>query len=246
MIRTPDNFVSPNANGNPPMSRPAIWWSICKTVLKFYGLLWMTAVGGFLGANLSAIIGTLFFISENKDIDVQPWSHAGWYIGVAVSFAGGISGKLRFINGTALGENPKQSANNSAEAESDETTVSTVAPSNEDSGVPGFILACGLAGGFIGLLLGGSLLVFPMSYAYSPFANSEAVSSVKVVEEQSGPSSVRRPVVQNRHPVALYLCVTPAVLGVIAGAVGGGLVAVRYRDRNSSCPLQDSKESLIS
>ena len=76
--------------------------------------------------------------------------------------------------------------------------------------------------------------MFPMSYAYSPFASSEAVSSVKVVEERVPESAMPRQVVQLKHPVTLYLCLTPAVLGVVAGAVGGGVVALKYGGNKSS------------
>jgi hypothetical protein len=205
-----------------------MWWTIGKTFFKAYGLLWMTAVGGFLVANLAAVVGTLFFVPENKAVYVQPWTHTGWCIGIALFFVAAILGKLRFINGTALGDRLDRPAINSTEVEGDGTTATTSSQSNENSGVPGFILACGLAGGFLGLLLGGSLLVFPMSYAYSPFANSEAVSSVKVVEEPVPRSAKRRRVVQLRHPVTLYLCLTPAVLGVVAGVVVGGVLALKY------------------
>jgi hypothetical protein len=211
-----------------------MWWTIGKTVLKAYGLLWMTAVGGFLVANLSAIVGTLFFVPENKAVYVQPWTHTGWYIGIALFFVAAIFGKLRFINGTAFGDRLDRPAMNSADADGDGTTARTNSPSDEDSGVLGFIFACGLAGGFLGLLLGGSLLVFPMSYAYSPFATSEAVSSIKVAEERASNSGRRRSVVQMKHPVTLYLCLTPAVLGVVAGAAGGGVVALKYGGNKSS------------
>ena len=145
-----------------------------------------------------------------------------------------ILGKLRFINGTALGDRLDRPATKSVDAEGDGTTATASSQSGENSDVVGFIFACGLAGGFLGLLLGGSLLVFPMSYAYSPFATSEAVSSVKVVEEPAPRSAMRRKVVQIKHPVTWYLCLTPAVLGVVAGAVGGGVVALKYGGSKSS------------
>lgn len=211
-----------------------MWWTIGKTVLKAYGLLWMTAVGGFLVANLSAIVGTLFLVPENKAVYVQPWAHTGWYVGIALFFVAAILGKLRFINGTAFGDRLNRPTIKSSDAEGDDTAGTISSLSNEDSGVLGFIFACGLAGGFLGLLLGGSLLVFPMSYAYSPFATSEAVSSVEVVEERAPGSAMHRRMIQFKHPVTLYLCLTPAVLGVVAGALGGGVVALKYGGSKSS------------
>lgn len=211
-----------------------MWWAVGKTVLKIYGLLWMTAVGGILGSNLSATIGTLLFITENKGLYVQPWAHYGWYVGTALFFIGAICGKFRFINGSALSGRSKQPADTSAFTEANDATAKAPARSNEQSSIPGFVFACGLAGGFLGLLLGGSLLVFTTSYAYSPFASQKTVSSVRVVQEQGPGSAVRRPVIQNSHPVALYICLTPAVLGIIAGAVGGGVITLKYREGKSS------------
>jgi hypothetical protein len=205
-----------------------MWWTVGKSILKSYGLLWMTAVGGIIGANLSATIGTLFFVAERKDIYVQPWAHTGWYIGIAVFFLGAIAGKLRFINGTALGGGLERPGDASADAEAVEAKTETPAEPNEQSSALSFVFTCGLAGGFLGLLLGGSLLVFPMSYAYSPFAAPEAVASIKVVQEQPARSAQRRPVIQSSHPVTLYLCLTPVILGAIAGMAGGGVVVVKY------------------
>jgi hypothetical protein len=210
--------------------RSVMLWTVGKTALKIYGLLWLTAVGGILGANLSATIGTLFFIAENKGVHVQPWAHYGWYGGTALFFMGAILGKLRFINGTALGGRSKPSANSSAATEANDATAKTSSQSDKQSSILGFIFACGLAGGFLGLLLGGSLLVFSISYAYSPFASQKAVSSVEVVEEQTAGTAIRRHVIQSNHPVTLYLCLTPAVLGAIAGAVGGGVIVLKYRE----------------
>ena len=206
------------------------WWTIGKAILKFYGLLWMTAVGGILGANLSAAIGILFFVPENKEIYVQPWAHTGWYIGIAFFFFGAIVGKLRFINGTSLGGNLKRPTDTAvADVKAAETKSKPPSQTDEQSSALSFIFVCGLAGGFLGVLFGGSMLVFLMSYAYSPYATSEVVSSVEVVQEQSARSAVRRPVIKSSHPVTYYLCLTPAILGVVAGTVGGGVIAMKYR-----------------
>jgi hypothetical protein len=208
--------------------------TIGKTALKFYGLLWLTAIGGILGANLAATIGTFSFVTENKSINAQPWTHVGWYGGVALFFVGAMLGKLRFINDTALAGGSSQPAYSSAITEANAATTKHASEADEQSSIPGFIFACGLAGGFLGLLLGGSLLVFAISYAYSPFASHTAVSSVKVVQEQTPVTTIRRPVIQSSHPVTLYLCLTPAILGVLAGAVGGSVVVLKYREDSTS------------
>lgn len=204
-----------------------MWWTIGKTLLQSYGLLWMTAVGGFLAANFSATIGTLFFVPENKAVYVRPWMHTGWSIGVALFFAGAVFGKLRFIQGTALGDTINRPADHVAGNEQAGSEVGTSPQSTEDSGAAGFILMCGLAGGFLGALLGGSLMVFPLSYAYSPFATPEAVAAVDVVEELPARSARRQHVVQINNPtISLFLA--SAVFGVVAGMMGGGFVVWKY------------------
>lgn len=205
-------------------------WNVGKTALKLYGLLWMTAVGGILGASLAGTIWTLFDNTQNNGVNDQPWAFYGWYGGTALFFIGAILGKLRFINGTALDGRSRPPVASSSAAVANDATAEVTSESNEQSSIPGFIFACGLAGGFLGLLLGGSLLVFSISYSYSPFATQKASSSVKIVNEQIPGTAVRRPVIQSNHPVTLYLCLTPAVLGAITGAVGGGVIVMKNRE----------------
>ena len=211
--------------------RSMTFWTVGKTSLRIYGFLWMAAVGGILGANLVTAIGMLLFSSENNGVNVQPWAHYGWYGETALFLIGAILGKPRFINGTALGGRSKPPVDSSSATRANDATTETPAQSDEQSRVPGFLFVCGLAGAFLGLLLGVSLLVFSISYAYSPFASQKAVSSVKVVQQQApGTHAYDGP---SFKVITLLRCIsrlTPAVLGAILGAIGGGFVVWKYRE----------------
>ena len=92
-----------------------------------------------------------------------------------------------------------------------------------------------LVGGFCSLLFGASLVVFFFSLAYSPYAPKRVVSSVKV--ERPNYELPRRNRISSDHPVAVYVCLVPGVVGAIAGAVAGSVVWVMYRDEKSSAEL---------
>lgn len=209
-----------------------MWLTAGKMVSKVYGLLWMTAVGGILGANLSTTIGMMLFVSENKAAQIQPWTNYGWWAGIAIFFVGAIFGKLRFINGSGPDEKPKDSVDN--DEDSDAATAKPFTPATEQSSSFSFIAVCGLAGSFLGLLLGGSLLVFLFSYAYSPFASQQAASSITIVSEKSPNTAQPRSVMQTNHPSAFYVCLTPAILGLVAGVAAGGVITAVYGRSDSA------------
>ncbi|MCC9608956.1 hypothetical protein LOC68_07660 [Blastopirellula sp. JC732] len=212
-----------------------MWWTIGKRVLGVLGILWMTAVGGILGANLLGIIGTQFFATENKDLYVMPWSHAGWYLGTILFFLGAVTGRLRFINGTSLGSSSGGTADESTAQEEKAVAALKAEQVKETSGVLGSAFAGGLAGGVLGLLLGANLLTFWFSLAYSPFAPQQVVSSVEVVHESQPAGSVfKRPIMRSSHPIALYLCLTPVALGVVGGATAAGVIALKYQGETAS------------
>lgn len=206
-----------------------MWWTIGKRVLRVFVGLWMTAVGGILGANLLAIIGTQFFVPENKGVYVQPWSHAGWYIGTLLFFFGAATGRLRFINGTSRGSRSTQTTDQATTRNDQAAVPSNPEQPREQSSAPGFVFAGGLAGGVLGLLLGANLLTFWFSLAYSPFAPKAVVSSVEVVHERQPGSVVKRPAMRSSHPISLYLCLTPAAVGILAGVTAAGVIALKYR-----------------
>jgi hypothetical protein len=194
----------------------------------------MTAVGGILGANLLAIIGTQFFVPENKGVYVQPWSHAGWYVGTLLFFFAAVTGRLAFINGTSQRSGARQTAKEAIASNAGVAVSAKPEQHKEASGVPGFVFAGGLAGGFLGFLLGANLLILWFSLAYSPFAPKQVVSSVEVVREEQRGSVFKRPVMRSSHPISLSLCLTPAAIGFLAGAAAAGVIAFKYRDGRGS------------
>jgi len=207
-----------------------MWWTIGKRILSVFVVLWMTAVGGILGANLLAIIGTQFFIPENKGEYVQPWSHTGWYAGTLLFFIAAVTGKLRFINGKGLGNLSTQSADSPTTSNDEAPASGRTMRYKEASSALGFVFAGGLAGGMVGFLLGANLLIFWFSLAYSPFAPKQVASSIEVVREDRPGSVFKRPVMRSSHPVSLYICLTPAAIGILAGATAAGIITLKYRD----------------
>lgn len=219
-----------------------MWWTIAKRVLRVFIVLWMTAVGGILGANLLAIIGTHFFVPENKGVYVQPWSHAGWYVGTLLFFIGAVTGRLRFINGTSLGSRSAQTTEEVTASNDGVAVPSNPEQPKEQSSVLGFVFAGGLAGGVLGFLLGANLLIFWFSLAYSPFAPKQVVSSVEVVHEQQPGSVVKRPVMRSSHPISLYLCLTPAAVGILAGVTAAGVIALKYRGETQPTDINQTSK----
>jgi hypothetical protein len=188
----------------------------------------MAAIGGILGANLLAIIGTQFFVPENKAVDVQPWSHAGWYCGTLLFFVGAVTGQLRVLNGTSLRSHSRQPTSESTTSNHEASVLAEPRPDRAPADVLKCLFAGGLAGGFLGFLLGANLLVFWFSLAYSPFAPRQVVSSVKVVREQQPGSVFKRPVLRSSHPVSLLLCLAPAAGGALTGAAVAAVIALKY------------------
>lgn len=219
-----------------------MWWTIGKRVLRVFVVLWMTAVGGILGANLLAIVGTQFFVPENKGVYIQPWSHAGWYVGTLLFLFGAVTGRLRFINGTSLGNSSTQTSEKPTTSNDGAVVSANPKQPKERSGVLGFVFVCGLAGGFLGLLLGANLLTFWFSLAYSPFAPKQVASFVEVAHERQPGSTFKRPVMRSSHPISLYLCLTPAAVGVLAGVTAAGVIAIKYRDEAQPTELKHTAE----
>lgn len=215
-----------------------MWWTIGKLALRVSLVLWMAALGGILGSNLMASIGTLFFVPENEGFYVQPWAHAGWFVGTILFIFGAATGRLRLINGTGLGGQQNQAAKGSTsirreglgptEVVEDPVPIHAAQHEGSDSFLQGVFVG-GLAGGFLGLLLGANLLIFWFSLAHSPFAPKHVVSSVEVVRERQPGSVFERPVMRSSHPISLYLCLTPAAVGMFAGATAAGVLAWKYR-----------------
>ncbi len=189
--------------------------------------LWLTAAGGFLGANLAGVLGNLASVQEHTAANVRPWIHGGLYAGTILFFVGAITGHLRFINGSAPSSDskpPDQPVPNNppavpAAAEPSSTTQ------GKRSGILSGALSFGFFGGLLGAIVGGSLLIYWFSLAYSPFAPQGGTANVEVRQERNSGSAQPRTVHSSSHPVVLYVCIAPAVLGAAVGAVSGGIGA---------------------
>jgi hypothetical protein len=81
----------------------------------------------------------------------------------------------------------------------------------------------GLVGGFLGLMLGGSLLLLWFSLAYSPFAPGSWASTITVETIGHDTARPRKRVLTTDHPVALYAFGGPIVFGAVVGAVACGV-----------------------
>jgi hypothetical protein len=206
-----------------------MWWSVGKLAAKVYGILWMTALGGFLGANLAGVIGTSFFVPENKVVHVQPWIHGGWYTGTLLALGGAIAGKLRMQSGSGFSFRKQNEDPEGRQSDEKPLEASATQENAEETSKQSSVLSAagglGLIGGFVGMFFGCSLLVFWFSVASSPFSPDGWASSVEVKRDRVNSSQIARPVSQTDHPVALYIVVVPAIIGLTTGVVGGGVGA---------------------
>ena len=201
-----------------------MWWKFGQFGVKTYGVLFITAVGGILVANVSGLVGGLFFAEEYKSQDVRPWLEGGWYVGTLLAFIGAVLGKVRFFSGTSLGTRLSKKAE--PDSSDEDATGSSAEPREpKRSGILSATAFFGFIGGLLGSMFGCSLLVFWFSLAYSPFAPTTWTSSVKVKHERTEPGGRKQPVVTTNHPVAVYLVALPAAVGVSLGAVAGGVGA---------------------
>ncbi|MBI1347424.1 hypothetical protein GC163_14190 [bacterium] len=209
-----------------------MWWTIGRRVIRGFVVLWMTAIGGIVGANLLGLIATLLLRGGHNYGSTQQWTHIGWTLGTALFCLGAISGRLKFFSGPGLGSDFRNTASTGPSKTSTSGTCGDKAP--DHGGILKGIFVGGIAGGFLGFMLGANLLVFWFSLAYSPFASQPVASSVQV-QKQARPGHVTdRPVIQTRHPIALYLCLTPVLLGSLSGATTAGWLSWKYRDTNPS------------
>ncbi|ODA35525.1 hypothetical protein [Planctopirus hydrillae] len=192
----------------------------------------MAAVGGILGANLVAIIGIQFFAVENQGIYVQPWADTGWYLGTAIFLFGAVTGQLRFINGTSLGNHLSEAVQKSGAGAMTEPSGDDDKAGRDRYGFFRGVLVCGFLGSLLGFFVGANLLIFWFSLAYSPFSPRTVASSVEVVRERQPGTVFDRPVLRSNHPIALTLGLIPTACGALAGAATGGFISLRHSLKN--------------
>lgn len=211
------------------------WWNLAGQFLKGYAVLWMTAVGGIVGANILGLIGLSFFSPDLKSESMVGWVHWGWYIGTGLFLFGALTGRMRMLNqhkwstldkAVTDQENIASAKQESPVCETDQVEC------DAKQGWQSWFLGGALAGGIIGFLFGASLLVFFFSWAYSPFATRDAVQAVDVVT-QSLPNSTRQhSFLAAKGWLPVLLCLVPSAIGSTAGALLLSVLYVREKRRS--------------
>ncbi|WP_417386511.1 hypothetical protein [Gimesia sp.] len=198
-----------------------------KRLAQGYGLLLAMAVGGLVFANLFGL-GSFLILEVSSVGDrvtsAEPygwWMHCGWFVGVGLALIGAFTPK-RAVHNRGIVKR--------TEAESQPADLTTPESGNwktigKRSGILSSIAFFGFAGGFAGLMLGGSLLLFWFSLAYSPFAPPGWAGSVNVEQRANGHLIENENVMTTTHPVALYAFGLPIGLGATAGMILGGVGA---------------------
>lgn len=202
-------------------------FTLGKLFAKCYGLLLVVAVGGLVFANLFGL-GAFLVQEISSDHQRAPatepfqwWMHCGWLVGVGLALVGAFTKKRT---------SKKRSAARQAETDNEPEDLATPESGKwntvgKRSGIFSSIAFFGFAGGFAGLMLGGSLLLLWFSLAYSPFAPAGWASSVNVEQRANSRLVENQEVMTTTHPVALYAFGIPIALGVAGGAVLGGVGA---------------------
>ncbi|QDT99572.1 hypothetical protein [Gimesia aquarii] len=204
-------------------------FTLGKLIVKGYGLLLAMAVGGLVFANLFGLIAFFVLAQEWVSDRLQAsggtesvlwWMHCGWFVGAGLALFGTVT------------QNQKIKKRSFQVSVDHEDEPETPAPKKwkkkrrtKPSGILSSIGVFSLFGGFLGLMLGGSLLLFWFSLTYSPFAPAGWASSVSVEQRQEPGSGQTKSMMTTNHPVAFYLFGTPIVLGITAGALAGGIGA---------------------
>jgi len=219
--------------------------SVLRSLGRLYLILWMTAVGGLVLANVAGLLA-MFLATENKAEAIRPWTQGGWCAGAVLAFFGAVTGKLRMHSGKndfagreSLGSQRRKAGNlsQSRDLHSSNDSQGKARPSilepcdaeDSESGERSSLLSAvaffGFLGGLAGVCLGGSLLVFYFSLAFSPLSTSW--SAFVKAETQATGRNPKRTVLVSRDKLAWSLVLLPAAIGMTTGAVAGGIGAVR-------------------
>lgn len=198
-----------------------------KLLAKSYGLLLTMAVGGLVCANLFGFGAFLVheITSDNQHAPpTEPfrwWMHCGWMVGVGLALVGAVIQNRRSIKKSAdkQAEHQDEPEERTTKESGDRKTV------GKRSSIFSSIAFFSFAGGFLGLMLGGSLLLFWFSIAYSPFTPAGWASSISVEQRHETGSGQRKDAMTTKNPVALYTFGIPIALGGTAGALIGGIGA---------------------
>lgn len=195
-----------------------------RLLVAGYSLLLAIAFGGFVGANLAGFIpgfGEFFLNPDNRATPpnvYRSWIHRGWLTGAALATAVGLVHTLR-RRSTA------KSKGTGHTEPSRRRPRARLRHYRSPKTVLGSAAVGGLAGGFLGMLLGSTLLFFWFSLSYSPFAPAEWGASIGVErvsrpERGFGETRLRH---TTNQPIGLFLFVGPTLTGLIAGGGLGGI-----------------------
>lgn len=204
-------------------------FTLGKLVVKGYGLLLAMAVGGLVFANLFGLVAFFVLAQEWVSDRLQDsggtesvlwWMHCGWFVGAGLAFFGTVTQNQKLKKRSF-----QVSVDHEDEPENPAPKKRKKKRRTKPSGILSSIAFFGFAGGFLGLMLGGSLVMFWFSLSYSPFAPAGWASSVSVEQRQEPGSGQTKSMMTTNHPVAFYLFGTPIVLGITAGALAGGVGA---------------------
>jgi hypothetical protein len=209
---------------------------LIRVVAAGWGLLLGTAAGGFVGANFAGLIaGTIsFFTAGDRAPDLRPvqlWMHCGWVVGAALFLAAGIAHYAKKTRRGPEGNDGRPGSDGKAlsvrrsgrprerEANSGRFRVTI---DGRPCGILGSVGVGSFMGAFLGLMLGGSLLLLWFSFTYSPFAPRDWVDSVSSRKQRVGDGPRERRVATTQHPIALYLFFAPIAVGGAAGGLLSG------------------------
>jgi hypothetical protein len=214
-------------------------------LVQGYGLLLIVAAGGLLGAKVAGFLQVAIEFASNADRApdpefVQAWIHGGWVVGAGLFAFGAFGQKLRSPRRRTPSEYLRRRRKSSPGQDRSESKGFRVTIGSQPCGVLGSIGVGGLIGGFLGLMLGGSLLLLWFSIACSPFAPEGWFSSISVETVGSEIRLPRERAATARHPAALYAFFAPIVLGAVAGAAICGVGTVLERSAEASVRRRDS------
>jgi hypothetical protein len=182
-------------------------------LIRGYVLLLTVAAGGLVGANVAAfvpVIREFFFNPEERATPpavMLGWLHGGWLVGAGLALAGAVLHRRRSAHRAAQSEQPRR------------PLWSTDAPPR---GVLASIAGGAAGGGLLGALLGATFLLLWFSLTYSPFFPG-LDRTIKIERDRTHPRLTERPVHTSTHPVAVAAFFIPTALGVVGGAVLGGV-----------------------
>ncbi len=202
-------------------------FTLGKRIAQGYGLLLAMAIGGLVFANLfgfGAFLVHEITSDSQRAASTEPyqwWMHCGWMVGVGLALIGARTQKRasKKRSKSKQTEHQDEPVNRTSRESGSWKTVGKRSSVFSSIGFFSFI------GGFLGLMLGGSLMIFWFSIAYSPLAQAGWTSSISIEQRQDPSSGLTESAITTSHPVVFYIFGTPIALGVTAGAVLGGVGA---------------------